>query len=134
MMSNTKKVDRKVVSIGLDFRPVPVNLGDGRIWEFNPDPSTEQWARVQAAMDVFNEVEKGKDSSAAVEKISEAHNLLEDAVVGLLIADGEEFREKSYGLFALQRLTVALMETLTGFPTKPQGPSGKPQDHLGPSS
>ena len=35
----TDQVRRDIVKLGLDFRAIPVDIGDGIEWEFHPDPA-----------------------------------------------------------------------------------------------
>ena len=53
----TDEVRRDVVKLGLDFRAIPVDLGDGVEWEFNPDPSPEQWSTLVDALKQFTKFE-----------------------------------------------------------------------------
>ena len=53
----TDEVRRDVVKLGIDFRAIPVDLGDGVEWEFHPDPSPEQWSTLVDSLKQFTKFE-----------------------------------------------------------------------------
>lgn len=118
------EVKRETVSVGLDFRPVPLDLGDNVVWEFEPDPSSQQWQVLSLAL-------KGFSSLASEEKedfdVTKPMDALTDALVNLLVRDDQKklWREKGYGLMPMQKVATVLMEQWTGFPTKQPSNSGK---------
>lgn len=118
------EIRRDVVKLGIDFRPIPVDLGDGIEWEFHPDPSPEQWTALVAAIREFGKFGEdnfgGPEFQASLEKFTEA--------MAEVLTNEEQkklWREKRYGLGAQQAISQALMEMWTGFPTKSPSPSGK---------
>lgn len=120
----TDEVRRNVVKLGLDFRPVPVDLGDGIEWEFHPDPSPQQWSALMNALKQFTKFEDEDFGGEAFEKALEEFTKAMSQV--LVRADQQrEWVEKQYGLGPQQAISQALMEIWTGFPTKQPSPSGK---------
>lgn len=118
------EVRRDVVQLGMDFRPIPVDLGDGIEWEFDPDPSPQQWSALVTALKGFSHFSDDDFGGEAFEK---ALSDLTDAMAGALVRDDQkkEWVEKRYGIGPQQAISNALMELWTGFPTNQQSPSGK---------
>lgn len=132
-MANSE-VRRDVVKIGLDFRTIPVDLGDGIEWEFTPDPSSDQWSALVNALKQFT---KFGDEDFGGDAFKEALNGFTQSMSEMLVrADQQaEWIEKSYGLGPQQKISEALMEIWTGFPTEQQSRSGKGSKKTGsPSS
>lgn len=130
----TNEVRRDVVRLGLDFRPIPVDLGDGVEWEFNPDPSPQQWSTLVNALKGFTQFE---DDDFGGEVFETALADFTKAMSEMLVrADQQvEWIEKNYGLGPQQAISEALMGIWTGFPTKQPSPSGKASKKTGsPSS
>lgn len=126
-MEELTEVSREVVSIGLDFRPIPINVGDGKIWGFTPDPDKAQWGTLTGTLKVLSKFKDISEEDAAQVDLSEAIDSLTGAVAALL-ADPEDvkaWKKRGYGLLAQQRVARALMEQWTGFPTTSSSPSGK---------
>ena len=126
----TDEVRRDVVKLGLDFRPIPVDLGDGVEWEFHPDPSPQQWSVLVDALKVFT---KFGDDDFEGEAFKEALARFTKAMSELLVNEKqrEKWVEKNYGLGPQQAISEALMGIWTGFPTKQQSPSGKGSKRTG---
>lgn len=126
----TDEVRRDVVKLGLDFRPIPVDLGDGVEWEFHPDPSPQQWSVLVDALKVFT---KFGDDDFEGEAFKEALASFTKAMSELLVNEKqrEKWVEKNYGLGPQQAISEALMGIWTGFPTKQQSPSGKGSKRTG---
>ncbi len=126
----TDEVRRDVVKLGLDFRPIPVDLGDGVEWEFHPDPSPQQWSVLVDALKVFT---KFGDDDFGGEAFKEALASFTKAMSELLVNEKqrEKWVEKNYGLGPQQAISEALMGIWTGFPTKQQSPSGKGSKRTG---
>lgn len=120
----TEEVRRDVVKIGLDFRPIPVDLGDGIEWEFHPDPSPQNWS---ALVDALKQFTKFEDADFGGEAFESALAGFTKAMSEMLVKAEQqvEWIEKGYGLGPQQKISEALMEIWTGFPTKQQSPSGK---------
>jgi len=120
----TEEVRRDVVKLGLDFRAIPVDLGDGIEWEFNSDPSAEQWSMLVDALKQFTKFEEddfgGDAFKSALAGFTKA---MDDMLVKA--EQRTEWVEKGYGLGPQQAISEALMGIWTGFPTKQQSPSGK---------
>lgn len=112
-------VDRDDVTVGFDFRPIPVRLGSGpeHRWEFNPDPDVEAWAQVSDAVEAF----RGRDpEDIDMRETAELVERIRAALADMLFdpADRESFIEqKKYGPMALMKLAEAVMKEVTGFPT-----------------
>jgi len=126
----TNEVRRDVVKLGLDFRPIPVDLGDGIEWEFHPDPSPQQWSILVQALKVFMKFE---DDDFGGEAFEEALAGFTKAMSELLVSEEQRnlWVEKGYGLGPQQAISEALMGIWTGFPTKQQSPSGKGSKRTG---
>lgn len=126
----TSEVRREVVKLGLDFRPIPVDLGDGIEWEFHPDPSPQQWSVLVDALKAFT---KFGDDDFGGDKFKSALASFTKAMSELLVDEKqrEKWIEKDYGLGPQQAISEALMGIWTGFPTKQQSPSGKGSKRTG---
>lgn len=124
------EVRRDIVKIGIDFRPIPVDLGDGVEWEFTPDPSPPQWTILVDALQKFT---KFNDEDFGGDAFVESLDGLTNAMAQFLISDEQKelWAEKAYGLGPQQAISQALMELWTGFPTKQPSPSGKGQKRTG---
>lgn len=120
----TDEVRRDVVRLGLDFRPIPVDLGDGIEWEFHPDPSPEQWSILVEALKGFTKFE---DDVFGGDAFKEALAHLTKAMSEMIVnpAQQAQWIEKNYGLGPQQKISEALMGIWTGFPTDQPSPSGK---------
>lgn len=120
----TDEVRRDVVKLGLDFRSIPVDLGDGIEWEFNPDPSAHQWSTLVNALKQFT---KFGDDDFGGEAFEEALAGFTKAMSDMLVKVEQqvEWIEKGYGLGPQQQISEALMGIWTGFPTKQRSRSGK---------
>lgn len=118
------EVRRDVVKLGLDFRAIPVDLGDGIEWEFNSDPSAEQWSTLVNALKKFTQF---GDADFGGDAFKEALEGFTKAMSEMLVKVEQqvEWVEKGYGLGPQQQISEALMEIWTGFPTKQQSQSGK---------
>lgn len=120
----TNEVRRDVVKLGIDFRPIPVDLGDGIEWEFNPDPSPQQWSTL---MDTLKEFMKFQDDDFGGESFKSALDNFTKSMSLLLVTEEQQklWIEKGYGLGPQQAISEALMGLWTGFPTKQPSRSGK---------
>lgn len=118
------EVRRDVVQLGIDFRPIPVDLGDGIEWEFHPDPSPQQWSALVNALKGFT---KFGDDDFGGEAFEKALSDLTAAMAESLVNEKQkkEWIEKQYGIGPQQAISNALMEQWTGFPTSQPQPSGK---------
>lgn len=126
----TSEVRRDVVKLGLDFRAIPVDLGDGIEWEFHPDPSPQQWSTLVGALKEFTKFE---DADFGGEAFENALAGFTKAMSEMLVRDEQKAQwiEKGYGLGPQQAISEALMGIWTGFPTKQQSPSGKASKRTG---
>ena len=120
----TEEVRRDVVKLGLDFRAIPVDLGDGIEWEFHPDPTAEQWSTL---VDALKEFTKFEDDDFGGDAFKHALAGFTNAMAEMLVRKDQqkEWLKKGYGLGPQQAISEALMGIWTGFPTKQQSPSGK---------
>jgi len=120
----TEEVRRDVVKLGLDFRAIPVDLGDGIEWEFNSDPSAEQWSMLVYALKQFTKFEEDDFGGDAFKSALAGFT---KAMADMLVKAEQrtEWVEKGYGLGSQQAISEALMGIWTGFPTKQQSSSGK---------
>ena len=128
------EVRREVVKLGLDFRAIPVDLGDGIEWEFHPDPSPHQWSTLVGALKVFTKFGEADFGGEAFEEALKGFTV---AMSEMLVKaeQQQEWIEKGYGLGPQQQISEALMEIWTGFPTKQQSQSGRGSKKTGsPSS
>jgi hypothetical protein len=126
----TDEVRRDVVKLGLDFRAIPVDIGDGIEWEFHPDPSPEQWS---ALVDSLKKFTKFEDEDFGGEAFKEALAGFTESMSKMLVKAEQqaEWMTKGYGLGPQQAISEALMEIWTGFPTKQPSPSGKGSKRTG---
>lgn len=126
----TNEVRRETVKLGLDFRAIPVDLGDGIEWEFHPDPSPQQWTVVVNALKAFTQF---KDDDFGGDAFEKALTDLTAAMAQLLMNKDQEkeWIKKQYGLGPQQAISQALMEIWTGFPTQQGSPSGKESSGTG---
>lgn len=130
-----KASTRTKVSIGLDFRPLPIDVGDGNEWLFNPDPDPSLWGALMEALNAFAdletlqidpEAELSADEREALTSLTSALpellTGLGTAIAGLMTTtkQGQQFTEHGYGQRTLQALAQTLVEELTGFPTTQQ--------------
>jgi hypothetical protein len=120
----TEEVRRDTVRLGLDFRAIPVDLGDGIEWEFNPDPSADQWSTLVNALQGFTKFGNADFGGDAFKTaLAGFTNAMADMLVHA--EQQEQWKTKGYGLGPQQKISEALMGIWTGFPTTPQSPSGK---------
>lgn len=120
----TDEVRRDVVKLGLDFRPIPIDIGDGTVWEFHPDPSPQQWSALVGALKKFS---KFGDADFGGEDFEDALQGMTKAMSDLLVNEDQRVAwvERAYGISPQQAISEALMGIWTGFPTKQPSPSGK---------
>jgi len=121
------QTNREVVSIGIDFRPIPVDIGDGKIWNFDPDPAPDKWDNLNATLMKFQSLQNVDQDNIEELKLSPLLTDLRKALGGLL-ADREqekEWNKTTYGLMPLQSLAQRVMEQITGFPTNQDSNSGE---------
>lgn len=120
----TDEVRRDVVKLGLDFRAIPVDLGDGIEWEFHPDPSPEQWSTL---VDSLKQFTKFEDDDFGGDAFKSALAGFTNAMAEMLVRKEQqrEWLKKGYGLGPQQAISEALMGIWTGFPTTQPSPSGK---------
>ena len=126
----TNEVRRETVKLGLDFRPIPVDLGDGVEWDFHPDPSPQQWSTLVDALKSFT---KFGDDDFGGDDFKTALAGFTAAMSDLLVGEGqrEKWIEKDYGLGPQQAISQALMKIWTGFPTKQPSQSGRGSKETG---
>jgi|GEM_PF-2281391 len=126
----TNEVRRETVKLGLDFRAIPVDLGDGVEWEFHPDPSPQQWSTLVNALKEFTKFE---DDAFGGEAFETALGGFTEAMSHMLVHTKQqaEWVKKDYGLGPQQAISEALMGIWTGFPTKQPSPSGKESKKTG---
>ena len=118
-------IDRGVVRIGLDFRPLPLDVGDGNVWHFEASPSPAQFDALVRGIRGFTTVgtalQGGDDASivAVTDKV-------EAALLDLLVDQKERkaFPGK-YGVGALVAIANAVIQEATGFQQPSPKRSGK---------
>jgi hypothetical protein len=132
-MAKTEEVQRKVVKLGIDFRPIPVDLGDGTVWAFVSDPSPEQWSGLVGSLGTFVDLIGADGSGLSGDGFEKALEGLTEAMSGLLVKmeDRLAWKERGYGLGPQQAIAEALMEEWTGFPGQQPSPSGKGSKRTG---
>lgn len=126
----TEEVRRDVVKLGLDFRAIPVDLGDGTEWEFDSDPSPAQWSTLVDALKQFTKFE---DEDFGGDTFKDALSGFTKAMSELLVRKEQQtaWLKKGYGLGPQQKISEALMGIWTGFPTTQPLPSGKGSKRTG---
>lgn len=128
------QVNREVVKIGLDFRPIPIDLGDGKVWHFTSDPSTEQWAILTSALRKFSVFQGRTDEdilgSGEFEGVISG---LTNALAEMLVDTDQkrEWIDRGYGIGPQQRVSEYLLETWSGFPTQQPSSSGRELSQTG---
>ena len=127
------EVRREVVKLGLDFRPIPVDLGDGIEWEFHPDPSAHQWSTLVNALKEFTKFDDDDFGGEAFEGALEGFTKAMSQMI-VRAEQQAEWIEKGYGLGPQQQISEALMEIWTGFPTNQPSQSGKGSKKTGSAS
>ena len=117
------QVRRETVKLGLDFRTIPVDVGDGIEWDFHPDPNPQQWADLMSALKAFG---KFGDEDFGGDEFKQALATFTESMANMLAVEAQKAQwiEKAYGLGPQQAISEALMKIWTGFPTKPSSPSG----------
>lgn len=124
------EVRRETVKLGIDLRPIPVDVGDGIEWEFISDPDPAQWSTLVTALNAFAGLD---ESSFDPETFKRALGNLVEATASALSSEEQKSRwiEKSYGLGPQRAIAQALIEQWTGFPTRQPSPSGKESNQTG---
>ena len=123
-MATTKKLSemsREVISIGMNFAPLQLDLGDGEVWKFDSDPSPEDFGALQTALTGLGKAgaaleggeELGEDFSQGVKNLSTAFkNLLVEPT------QKTKWAKWGYGFTALTKLAETYIPALVGTPTK----------------
>ena len=121
-MATTKKLSemsREVISIGINFAPIQIDLGDGIVWKFNSDPAPTEFGELQASLTAMGALgqaaERGEevDYSAPLQRVSEA-------LRGLLTESTQKanWTKKAYGMGTLVQLAQVYIPAIMGTPTK----------------
>lgn len=121
MAENQKpEVNREVVRVGFDFRPLPLDVGDGIEWSVTADPDREQFGALQVALGRMQRAQAMLEEAGDTDVVGQLIGQLEDAVAGLIIdpAERKKFKAKGYGLMALARTATAYITAVSGFPTE----------------
>lgn len=113
------EMKREVVSAGMDFSPVLIDIGDGVVWELDPDPSPAKFGALQRALTAFGSVAKAAESGEEYDLESITSGLSE-AIANLLVKSGQpkDWRSKEYGVMAMQRFAATYIPAISGTPTK----------------
>lgn len=119
-MAAKKPPARESVAIGLDLRPIPVDMGDGRLFHLDGNPSGKaEWFELSnAAVHLASLAGNGKatDPEEALKRLGE----FRDAFLPFLPDDEhDEWQNAKYGGMVMQTLYSKYVETLTGLPTTP---------------
>lgn len=119
------QVQREVVKIGLDFRPILIDVGDDTVWEFTSDPSPEQWSALVNALRKFTTLQD-ENAVGGTEFEDALHGFTKAMSMTLIDPEQQEqWIERRYGLGPQQAVSEHLMEQWSGFPTKELSPSGQ---------
>lgn len=121
------EVKRNVVKLGLDFQTIPLDIGDGVVWEFVSDPSPHQWSSLLNGMKAFTRFSGLDEDNFDESVVIDALNGLSESLAGML-SNGDQKKawiERGYGLGPQQAVAEYLMEAWTGFPTKQDSRSGQ---------
>lgn len=114
-----KPVVREEVSVGLDFTPIPLKVGDGTEWLFNPEPSPAKFGALADACGAFSALED--DQTNVGTTMVELAEKLSDALIAMMDpgtpGQDKKFRAREYGLRSLNWFATQLVERSTGFPT-----------------
>lgn len=126
----TDDVRREAVKVGLDFRPVPIDLGDGNVWNFDPDPEPARFNDMMKAIRGVGASGKAlekNDEAADTNQLVTTMAALKDAVGACLVDDKqrEKWSKKSYGLKTMTALVNAYSQEISGFTPPSSKGSGK---------
>lgn len=113
------EMNRKVVSAGMDFTPVLLDVGDGTIWEFDPDPSPAKFGALQKALSGFGALGRAAEAGEDFDLEEVAVNLSES--LSALLSKGAQvktWQAKAYGVMAMQRIAATYIPAISGTPTK----------------
>lgn len=101
--------DRKPIQVGIDLRPIPLELSDGTVFHFNPDPPKEFFQTVSQLKEDRN------DDDSDWEFIDTLRKTLADQVIG--VGERKAFTARKFGLAALNKISTAYSEGVLGSPT-----------------
>lgn len=118
--------ERKPVQVGVDLRPIPIELREGEKWYFNADPPKDFFALISNI---------GKAMQVEDDTRWDAVDAMRDALAQQILdpAEAENFVSHNYGLAALSGIAKAYAETVVALPTQSSSPSGKAQGTRGPT-
>lgn len=113
------EMKREVVSAGMDFSPVLLDVGDGEIWELDPDPSPAKFGALQKALTAFGQVSKAAETGDTVD-LEEITANLSAALSDLIVKTPQKktWKTKDYGVMAMQRIAATYVPAISGTPTK----------------
>lgn len=113
------EMNRKLVSAGMDFTPVLLDVGDGEIWEFDPDPSPAKFGALQKSLTAFGELGKAAENGEEF-SMEDVANGLSLALSNLLVKPGQTktWKAREYGVMAMQRIAATYIPAISGTPTK----------------
>lgn len=107
---------RKPIQIGIDLRPVPLEMSDGQVWHFNPDPAKDFFKQLAGI---------GKDLQKEGDDLNwDVVDQIRDSLAKELTEGTDEFLAKNYGLAVLSAIAAAYAESVVAIPTKQSSPSG----------
>lgn len=125
------EINRDTISIGIDFRPIPVDVGDGKVWNFNPDPAPSELDVLFSALREIGAAGKKAnsedgDGEGSVE-FGKGLGALKSALGGLLVEAKQrtEWNKQPYGIGVMNALSNVLVEQITGFTRESPKTSGK---------
>lgn len=102
--------ERTPVPVGIDLRPIPLEMSDGKTYHFNADPPKEFFATVARVKAEGRD--SGVDDYEFVDSLREV--LLSQIVTD---EDQEAYTEANYGLAALNALSKSYAKAVLGDPT-----------------
>lgn len=106
---------RTPLQVGIDLRPLPLQMQDGTVWSFNPDPGKEFFATVAL-------IKEDKDDDDPTDPAYwDFIDQLREVLATQMTDDKErkEFLTRGYGLAALNSISKTYSDGVLGRPTQP---------------
>lgn len=100
--------ERQPVQVGIDLRPIPLEMSDGTTYHFNPDPPKEFFAEVARIKN-----DDGPDDD--YEFVDSLRQVLAGQIVDE--TESQSFIERNFGLPALNAISSTYASAVLGRPT-----------------
>lgn len=120
---NRQQMDKKqqqqieeFMASGVDFSPLELDVGDGTIWKFTPDPQPAETQRLSSAMKAISDATNDGMTDAVVESYDNLVSAIRDRLMDE--KQKKEFPKPVYGQNALMWFSMRLATGRDGFPTE----------------